>query len=339
MTISISTGQGESIVRLPARITCHEDFVRSILKIRAHSGKKGGEAASRTDYIEAVYYLLAWLVGDAGKGFGSERLHTARIEINLCRRHSENLGLGEYVAGCIRMVGVPCKRLPDKVSDPSEPHGSFRWLSGFSQVIGWMHATCLGLDWNQRTSYYPVKMDWLLSAPPECRMWFIRGLADSDGSVHFRHKSAEIVTSPNTTLIRDILASLHVHNVLDFSKGCGRISISGQTAAEIQIFNPRVPTMHLHNSCDIAGICPNGERMAKQLAAAGVSVRDTIIDFSGKQVNQCTLSCGAREGGASTPGSDPLGFSVGLVEHGRWPKKWTPVMLDFMHAHSLDAKR
>ena len=177
MTISISTGQGESIVRLPARISCHEDFARSILKIRAHSGKKGGEAASRTDYIEAAYYLLAWLVGDAGKGFGSERLHTARIEINLCRRHSENLGL-----------------------------------------------------------------DWLLSAPPECKMWFIRGLADSDGSVHFRHKSAEIVTSPNTTLIRDILASLHVHNVLDFSKGCGRISISGQTAAEIQIFNPRILT-------------------------------------------------------------------------------------------------
>jgi hypothetical protein len=27
------------------------------------------------------------------------------------------------------------------------------------------------------------------------------------------------------------------------------------------------------------------------------------------------------------------------VEHGRWPKKWTPVMLDFMRAHSLDAKR
>lgn len=85
-------------------------------------------------------------------------------------------------------------------------------------------------------------MSWLLSAPPECRMWFIRGLADSDGSVHFRHKSAEIVTSPNTELMRDILASLQIHNILDFSKGCGRISISAQRAAEIQIFNPRVLT-------------------------------------------------------------------------------------------------
>jgi len=73
-------------------------------------------------------------------------------------------------------------------------------------------------------------------------MWFIRGLADSDGSVHFRHKSAEIVTSPNTELIRDILASLQIHNILDFSKGCGRISISAQTAAEIQIFNPQILT-------------------------------------------------------------------------------------------------
>ncbi len=242
VTISIASDQDKSIVQLPARITSHEDFVHSLLKIRAHATRQSDEVPSRADFINSAYYLLAWLVGDAGKGFGSKRLHTARIEINLCRKHSENLELGEYVARCIRMVGVPCKRLPDKVSDPSEPHGSFRWLSRFSPVMGWMHIVCLGLDWDQRTSYDPVNMDWVLSAPVECRMWFIRGLADSDGNVHFRHKSAEIVTSPNTKLIRDILASLHVHNILDFSKGCGRISISAQKAAEIQMFNPRVFT-------------------------------------------------------------------------------------------------
>ena len=146
-------------------------------------------------------------------------------------------------------------------------------------------------------------------------------------------------------LNRPTIAAAAVYTAPDpfgaFHDPCPQTPVKGPAAndAQIQIFNPGVPTMHLHNSCDIAGICPNGERMAQQLAAAGVSVRDTIIDFSGKQVNQCTLSCGASESGASTPGSDPLGFSVGLVEHGRWPKKWTPVMLDFMRAHSLDAKR
>ncbi len=49
---------------------------------------------------------------------------------------------------------------------------------------------------------------------------------------------------------------------------------------QVQIFNPTVPTMHLHNSCDIAGICPNGELLAKQLEMASVSVRDTIINFT-----------------------------------------------------------
>jgi len=31
------------------------------------------------------------------------------------------------------------------------------------------------------------------------------------------------------------------------------------SVAEIRIYNPGVPTLHVHNDCDIAGICPNGE--------------------------------------------------------------------------------
>jgi hypothetical protein len=95
--------------------------------------------------------------------------------------------------------------------------------------------------------------------------------------------------------------------------------------------------MHLHNSCDIAGICPNGELLAKQLEMASVSVRDTIINFTGEQVNQCMLSCGADSSANGAPGTDPLGYSLGFMEHARWPKKWTPVMVDFMRGHALDA--
>lgn len=106
-------------------------------------------------------------------------------------------------------------------------------------------------------------------------------------------------------------------------------------SAQIEVFNPALPAMHVHNSCDIAGLCPNAELMAAQMRSAGIEVRDAIIDYTQAPVNECTLSCGARENGMVTPGADPLGYSVGFIEHSRWPKKWTPLMLDFLRNHPL----
>jgi hypothetical protein len=56
-------------------------------------------------------------------------------------------------------------------------------------------------------------------------------------------------------------------------------------------------------------------------------------------VNACRLSCGASENGIIAPGADPLGYSVGFIEHSRWPKKWTPLMLDFLRSHSLSSTK
>jgi hypothetical protein len=107
--------------------------------------------------------------------------------------------------------------------------------------------------------------------------------------------------------------------------------------SQVRIFNPGLPAMHVHNSCEIAGLCPNAERMARQLKAAGVALDDTIIDYTQTRVNECAASCGAGEVGVITWGASPLGYSLGFIEHSRWPKRWTPVMLDFLRSHSLDA--
>ncbi len=120
---------------------------------------------------------------------------------------------------------------------------------------------------------------------------------------------------------------------------CPQTPITGQPhdGAQIEIFNPALAVMHVHNSCDIAGLCPNSERMARQLRAVSANFNDAIIDYGGAQVAQCTLSCGADEDGAVTPGADFLGYSLGILEHTRWPKGWTPVMLDFLRSHPLSA--
>ena len=57
--------------------------------------------------------------------------------------------------------------------------------------------------------------------------------------------------------------------------------------AQVQIFNPHIPLMHVRNSCDIGGICPNGNTFAPQMRSIGVSLDDVILDPEGKPVTAC----------------------------------------------------
>ena len=59
--------------------------------------------------------------------------------------------------------------------------------------------------------------------------------------------------------------------------------------------------MHVHNNCDIAGICPNSEQLAINFEPVGVEVEDTIINFAGHQVSQCMRSCGTNPNGDTAP--------------------------------------
>ncbi len=56
---------------------------------------------------------------------------------------------------------------------------------------------------------------------------------------------------------------------------------------QIQIFDPAARIMHVHNACDVGGICPNGEQLATELNAAGVFVDDVILDNRHQPVHAC----------------------------------------------------
>ena len=188
-----------------------------------------------------MYYLLGWMVGDAGKTI-SARHRLARLQLNLCRGHEENLALGNFVMGCVTLLGIPWSRLVDKLPDESEPHGAFRWNTYFSEVFLWLHLACLGLLDTQLTSYHPVKMEWLLLASRENRLWFLRGVADSDGSVNIRNKSVTITSDPNARLIKALLAMLGTNPREYKYRGCSSISITVAAAHALRIFNPLVET-------------------------------------------------------------------------------------------------
>ena len=105
--------------------------------------------------------------------------------------------------------------------------------------------------------------------------------------------------------------------------------------AEVRIYNPRVPAMHVHNGCDVSGICANGEKLAAELRSAGVNLEDVIVDSSGKRVEACVAWCGSDPNGGLALLHNPLGWFLGLHRHERWPSEWTPAMLEFFRAHPL----
>jgi predicted esterase len=103
--------------------------------------------------------------------------------------------------------------------------------------------------------------------------------------------------------------------------------------AEVQIFNPHIALMHVRNSCDIGGICPNGNTFALQMRSIGVTLDDVILDPDGKPVTACDDTCGTSPMGAGDIGAS--GSWRGLLHHVRWPSASNPQIFEFMKQHPL----
>jgi len=101
---------------------------------------------------------------------------------------------------------------------------------------------------------------------------------------------------------------------------------------QARIFNPHVPLMHVRNSCDVGGICPNGSRFAARMRALGNRLDDVIVDASGRRVASCDDACGTDE---MADGQISRGAALrGLLNHLRWPSQWNEQMLSFLKQHS-----
>jgi predicted esterase len=103
--------------------------------------------------------------------------------------------------------------------------------------------------------------------------------------------------------------------------------------AQVQVFNPHIALMHVRNSCDIDGICPNGNAFANQMRSLGLSLDDVILDSDGKAISACDASCGINPMGGGTIGAS--GSARGLAHHLRWPSAQNARMFEFMKRHPL----
>ena len=122
-----------------------------------------------------------------------------------------------------------------------------------------------------------------------------------------------------------------------FDDPCRQRPVAGPPASDqqIQIFNPAARTMHVHNSCNVGGICPNGEQLATEVNATGAVVDDVILDNHGRRVYACTDSCGTDPKAREESTATAMGRLMGFGNHLRWPKEWTAAMLEFFRNHPL----
>lgn len=146
-------------------------------------------------------------------------------------------------------------------------------------------------------------------------------------------------------LNRPAIAAASVYSAPDpfgaFDDPCEQrpVVAAAKTNTQIQIFNPSIPTKHIHNSCDTAGICPSSEQLTSELRAAGVSVEDVILDNRGNRVGACNSTCGSNSRARFVLLTNPVASIEGMVNHSQWPKAWTLKMLDFSRAHPLKTPR
>jgi poly(3-hydroxybutyrate) depolymerase len=106
------------------------------------------------------------------------------------------------------------------------------------------------------------------------------------------------------------------------------------TISQIEITAPRVATYQVHNLCDLAGICPNTERLETRLRGIGIFAGDQIIGslsdpldpLNQDAASVCDSLCGSNPDG---DGNNALGGQ----NHTRWPTDWTTTMLSFLQNH------
>ncbi|HEX3409673.1 MAG TPA: PHB depolymerase family esterase [Candidatus Binataceae bacterium] len=115
---------------------------------------------------------------------------------------------------------------------------------------------------------------------------------------------------------------------------CPQDPVAGTPAnyRQLKVFNPKLPTYQVHNSCDIGGICPNALLLEEKLTALGGSVSDTIIDRNQRATAACSAVCGSDSNGGLR---NPFAAMIGMAHHLRWPRAWTAAMLDFFRRHPL----
>lgn len=98
----------------------------------------------------------------------------------------------------------------------------------------------MGLREGQKTTYDPIKADWILSAKDDEKVSFIQGLADSDGFNDIQSLEVHIISLSNASFIQTILNSLRITCRREYSTrfGTENVIMRMREAYGLPVYNP-----------------------------------------------------------------------------------------------------
>lgn len=235
-------------IEVPNEIKNLKSIMDVINQIKPINSDNIGRFNIKTDDIKILRlnlfaYLLGMIVGDTSKpGVKTKSGTTRRIQLRLTKRYKSNKRLGEFTCLCMNNIGLRMSRYKDCPQGKMNTYPFYAWCSQHSHLIDWIFKICLGLDNDEKTTYDPINAKWILKTPKEFRIWFLQGLADSDGYVDIKCYQAGIITGPNHELVQQILTSLSIHSNKGFlHKGTlSVIRINLRDAKKLPLFNPYV---------------------------------------------------------------------------------------------------
>jgi hypothetical protein len=155
-------------------------------------------------------FLIGMVIGDAAKS-RSKAWHR-HLGLVLSKKYDTNARIGDFTCICARNIGLRMHRIADLRKPDHKPHGFYQWVSQASPLVDWIFNAVLGLGDRERTTYDPVKMDWVVNSPLAFRRGLVQGISESDGSVSIASQTVEFWIGPNWDFFRSVLLSFGVRS-------------------------------------------------------------------------------------------------------------------------------
>ena len=206
---------------------------------RARMFQIGGKKIDRLK-LSLFAYFLGVMIGDAGKRTVAKHSRTMNVHLGLSGGEPSNIRFGEFTSMCANSIGLRMHRLKDDLPSKRIPYGRVSWLSQSSLLLGWIFNVVLSLPFGETTTFHRVQLNWMLQAPKQFKIWFLQGLADSDGNVDWESRTIYIFAEPNAEQVAEILGSLNVVVRRTMMHGLDSLILKAEDAIRLPVFNPHV---------------------------------------------------------------------------------------------------
>jgi hypothetical protein len=251
-------------ISVPTEMASYRDVVRVIEQLKPTEESfrimgdfgYGSKDELLSDRVNLYSFFGGAMAGDAGKPLkGSSRFPSNAATLILSKAKPNSYRFGGFASLSVNAsLGLAMHRIRDAPQSEQRYTKSecYRWITPASPLIAWTLRVFMGLRKGEKTTYDPLRMDWLLDAPKEFKIYFLQGLLESDGWVNPGNDRVVFVSSPNEKLLTGLLSSLDVRHRLYQQRQITRIEFETELGLPLNIFSPRIHSNNHENLVTMA---------------------------------------------------------------------------------------